>query len=397
MQSPPRSRVAPRPIEDTPVTDDASSPTPGVRLTVWVERARPCQGAVAYDRLTLRLPAEQVLSQGIGTLAEVAEGPQAPPPQVRRAPHKRGRWAARSEHLIACGAHSQGFQVESPGGSVYASLLVADTPAALGQALDALEEIQHPDLARLRGAKDRRRERHNDLLVAALNAHERSPFHGPWAGGSVVCRTDQFLEAYPIELTSPRGERARARPLDTFPPLALRAPATLQVRGYTVPRQVWIVPATDEERSLIHDGQRLLGARRCRVDVPESLLAALDAAGSVVPACSEAVLPAAHLRARCLVRVPPRADADALVPSVSSLRSPRRRALRTPALVRPSTDPVTLSLRLPVIDDPTLALWVHQRVVRGVYVPNDAHPRRLRADDVNEDEEWLVLCDAGGL
>jgi hypothetical protein len=375
-----------------PATTDADPPPCGVRLTIWEERGQPAPGCLAYGQRPLRLPAGEVLSQGIGTLDKDGQ-PHSPDPFPGPRRGLRRRRSSRAPR-----PNSQGFSFEQGGSLVFAQVLVGETVGALAAGVRTLREVQDPDVERLRSILDAEGRRGEEALAMAVDPENPRPYRpgAPPVQAAGLFRADVFAGTYPLQLETPEGTPARARGLEAFPLQGLTAPLHVELRGRLVPRRTWIVPGPRRGRVIVHDGRRLLGVERSLRNVPAALLDALDQNGKVTRARSEAVLPSAHLVARCVVRVPGRAEAEALGPAATSGLRLRRAAFRRPALARSCDDPLPLPRRSLVVDDPTVGLWIRERIVDGVFLPGEP-TRPLVAGELGEHPEWLALCDPAGL
>ncbi|MBI3726515.1 hypothetical protein HY251_21535 [bacterium] len=191
-------------------------------------------------------------------------------------------------------------------------------------------------------------------------------------------------EAAPLQFVRSHGGVATA-------PLVMHAPG-----GRLVPRLSYLVIVGEagarDATLLTFDGEHSR-TFRSRAELPPCTEAMLDAHGSLWARAAYDVAPHTHLVARCLVRVPPRAEVE------GSRRTVRvkHRALASPAYVLDPRFPIPLTGREPVLGGAPVARTVLARTTRGIYLPAEPPGAGIPLARLADNESWLVLADPGAV
>ncbi len=401
-------------LEPSPSTPLASPrPGPSVRVRALVRGACPAPGAEVWRLDDVRLDLGAVLGQGLAPVSLAADAWVVHP--GRRRPHLG--------HLRMRGHHDPvAFTVRAPAGGGSAepgTFLVADDARALLAALGALEDVHDEGLRELAALARRSPIEASAAATRLLATGGLDPDDGVPPGlrpaGSVLRRV-VFEARFPVLLAA--GDPAERGGLAVRGESTARAEAAFEVvaevsqrvRGHLVPRRARLSWLDRNRRTLLVDD-----GREARVQVrglaglrPETLAlfdgGALEEVGpgDEGPGDEGRAGPGAaadpfeaHLAARCLVRVPPRAELEGLLAGAKRLRRPGAEALHRPAFVRDSRSSVRLTGRERVLATPGAAAWVLGHTHEGLFVPDAGGPRPLSGPDLPERGAWLVLCDAG--
>lgn len=187
-----------------------------------------------------------------------------------------------------------------------------------------------------------------------------------------------------------------------------------RIHGHDVPRMAYFTFTGDRqghvvcergESSLIFfDGEKHLFLDGW-MDVDAAMAEVFDQAGTLYGSCDYDLFPPAHMKARCLVRVPGRKALGGHVKKRRPRQTPMSGRsgppcgcdlLASPAYVFDSRRPIALTGDEPVLDDPACAAAVLSCLSRGIYIPND-NPRPLPEGGLPEKSSYLILAQPGGL
>lgn len=173
-----------------------------------------------------------------------------------------------------------------------------------------------------------------------------------------------------------------------------------RVSGAQVPRSSYLVWAQEGDAwsdapcpLLACDGQQVRWLRGPG-DLPPAARQGFDGDGRMYRSADFDVLPLVHLRARCLVPVPPRAALSAALGQAERLGSPHR-LLERPAYVLDSREPLLLRGDEPIVDAPEAAAFVLARTTRAIFVPDDRPQTALPLERLPARGGFLVLADVG--
>lgn len=359
--------------------------TTGVRLDALRRLPQLDLGVTPYVRETVRLPARLVLERGVGTTGTS----RRPRVELLHPPQVRGRARRRARPQVVPASVCP-LRLAGPDGSIGASLLVGDSFSSLQQALrQRLEETGDAELRRL--VEHLRADKQALGSDAVIETMQRRGRHGPESGPQLLWIEGEFEDEHPVEVQAPDGSFLRAPSLRDTPVGVVVGTRQVEIGGRLVPRRVFVLQSGARGRPLVHDGLRLVRGVLDVDRIPEEVLDALDADGAVEVASLRDLLPPGHLGARCVVRVPGRAELAGLPAKPGR---PRLRLLGRPAYALDARAPIELTGKEPVIDDPQAGAWVAQRVSLGTFHPSDEVARRLDPARHPEAPGWLVLADA---
>ncbi len=379
-----------------------------MKLGGYVERGR-AGGVRVLERQVLEVALEDVLARGLGSIDPLLPRGAAALAPLRDEEARVGGWnhPAPLRWRDATGAlhEHEGLLLYEAVGDCLAFLLERTEPTGDDPFSRLLTSVRADPGARLE--------------LESLVIHGQ-PLSQPWRRRQFVeaeagtvrvpCVANHELRDWLLEapLRAARGRTASAaRGQIGLAPNAeryqrgpiLHLVEELDVGGRAVPvgTSVLAIPEPGCGGS-VQDGPALVVERgRLRAiarlgDLERSLRRRLDARGRVFrsPRCD--VLPA-RLAARALVRLPAPAELEGVAPP---RRAPGRRSpLARPARVLDSRDPIALTGREPVLDDPRLAAWLLASTSRGVYVPDGGAPDALALAlaELPPEPSWAVLCD----
>lgn len=178
---------------------------------------------------------------------------------------------------------------------------------------------------------------------------------------------DTLSEWYSL-VPTPTGRRGRlVRRYGVTHLRVVAAPEVMDLDGHPIPRSSFVVRVRNDAQPLVawdgrNERQYLDGSLE---SLPSELLETLDRHGTLYGATAIDTLPAPHLAARYVLRVPSRAEARKVEPKAMRSGSPTAAS----AVLADPRRPIRIPRGTPVIDDPAEALGVLAYTARRLHVP----------------------------
>ena len=251
----------------------------------------------------------------------------------------------------------------------------------------------------LRGQDNRayRSRRRRFIPMQSVRSSERSP--------RFICYSNHAERAGDLWTDLPQGRFAFLQvgeEIEEQPFVAFED--TIKLRGHSIPRLAfvsssrdWDLKSDDACRTgvLVFDGRRFTLAGG-GAHLPKELLQRFEKEGTLYSRLEFDCMPSAHLRARCVVRIPGRKELEKELGRDVKKRRPRNPDLLTPAFLRDSREPILIGEGTPVVDSTASAAYVLNHTVRGIYMPGQVL-RPFPPDMVPAEPTYVVLCEPWGM
>jgi len=182
----------------------------------------------------------------------------------------------------------------------------------------------------------------------------------------------------------------------------LKADAFREVNGHQIPYFQFIKPIrpinspTDEISDLnfmVFDGSKHFFINSLE-DLHPEMLEMMDEKGYMYYQADFDLMPMEHLKAKAVLKVPPRAELQNLIPKISDCIKPDSTPhprLKNPALIFDSHYPIIIDSDIPVIDNAEAVFWTLSRTVRGIFIP-EQKGRMFPIKNIPEQESYLILA-----